>query len=175
MEQKKETPFVGYEYKEITVPGEQASMYLDCYENFGWEPDENLAAAAGHSTVTLRLKRDRKILNKMELTRLQRHFEACAREIGALERAKTTAAMMWSLTIGILGTAFMAGSVFAVTHDPPLILLCIVLAVPAFLGWIAPWFVYRRKVETKTRKIQPMIEAKQDEIYEVCEKGHSLL
>ena len=175
MEQKKETPFVGYEYKEITVPGEQASMYLDCYENFGWEPDENLAAAAGHSTVTLRLKRDRKILNKMELTRLQRHFEACAREIGELERAKTTAAIVWSLSIGILGTAFMAGSVFAVTHDPPLILLCIVLAVPAFLGWIAPWFVYRRKVETQTRKIQPMIEAKQEEIYEICEKGHALL
>ena len=77
--------------------------------------------------------------------------------------------------IGIIGTAFMAGSIFAVTHQPPIYWLCILLAVPAFSGWIAPYFVYRYVVQRKTKKLQPMIEAKQDEIYEVCEKGHSLL
>lgn len=175
MEQKKETPFIGYEYKEITVPSGQVSMYMDCYETFGWEIDENIAATNGYHLTTIRMKRDRKIMNKMELTRLQRHFEACTREIDVLERAKTSAATVWALVIGVIGTAFMAGSVFAVTHNPPLILLCIVLAVPAFLGWIAPYFVYRCVVEKQTKKLQPMIEAKLDEIYEVCEKGHSLL
>ena len=33
--------FIGYEYKEITVESEYVSMYLDCYENFGWTVDEN--------------------------------------------------------------------------------------------------------------------------------------
>ena len=173
--EKKENPFIGYEYKQITVPSEQASMYLDCYETFGWEPDENIITTKEQSTTTIRMKRNRKIMNKMELTRLQRHFEACAQEIDALERAKTSAATVWALGIGVVGTAFMAGSVFAVTHEPPLYLVCIVLAIPAFLGWIAPYFVYRRVVERQTKKLQPMIEAKQEEIYEVCEKGHSLL
>lgn len=175
MEKKKDTPFTGYEYKEIAVPDEQASMYMDCYENFGWEPDENIPVSKINHMTTIRMKRNRKIINKMELTRLQRHFEACAREIAELERSKTLVAMVWALTIGVIGTAFMAGSVFAVTHDPPVYWLCILLAVPGFLGWIAPCFVYRRKVEAQTRKLQPMIEAKYDEIYEICEKGHVLL
>lgn len=174
MDQKMERPFIGYEYQEITVPSAQASMYMDCYGTFGWEPDENIVTRNGPYSTTIRMKRNRKIMNKTELTRLQRHFEACAHEIDALERAKTSAATVWALVIGVIGTAFMAGSVFAVTHAPPQYFLCIVLAIPAFLGWIAPYFVYRRLVDMQTRKLQPMIEAKQEEIYEICEKGHSL-
>ena len=77
--------FVGYEYKEIIAPADRISLYIDCYENFGWQIDENMPAANGMRHTTLRMKRDRKIINKMELTRLQRHFEACAKEIEALE------------------------------------------------------------------------------------------
>ncbi|MDO5348683.1 MAG: hypothetical protein Q4E86_01980 [Lachnospiraceae bacterium] len=175
MEQKKNNPFVGYEYKEVTVPSDQASLYMDCYENFGWEPDENIMITSRNSSATLRMKRDRKIINKMELTRLQRHFEACAKEIDELERSKTTAGSIWAMVVGIIGTAFMAGSVFAITNDPPIYWLSVLLAVPAFIGWITPYFIFRRKVEIQTKKVQPIIEAKQDEIYEICEKGHSLL
>lgn len=175
MSEKKRSDFIGYEYKEITASDEQVSMYLDCYENFGWEPDENMAAVRGHGGMVIRLKRNRKIINKMELTRLQRQFEACVDEIEALNRAKTSGAIVWALAIGILGTAFMAGSTFAVVHEPPIIWLCILLAIPGFLGWILPYFVYRWIAEKKTREIQPMIEAKYEEIYQVCEKGHSLL
>lgn len=167
-------PFVGYEYEEITVPEERASMYEDCYGSFGWETEER-AGSPGRRTVTIRMKRDRKIINKMELTRLQRHFEACAKEINALERSKAAVASAWAIGIGVVGTAFMACSVFAVTHQPPLYLLCIILAVPAFAGWIAPYFVYCRMLQKRTEEVQPMIEAKQEEIYEICEKGHSLL
>lgn len=175
MEERNKAPFIGYEYQEITVPSEQASMYLDCYEAFGWEADEHLAAVSRSYLTVLRLKRNRKIINKAELTRLQRHFEACVQEIDKMERSKTSAATGWALAVGIIGTAFMAGSVFAVTHEPPIYWLCILLAIPAFAGWIAPYFVYRRKVEAQTKKLQPMMEAKRDEIYEICEKGHALL
>lgn len=175
MERQKKSPFVGYEYKGITVRSDQASLYMDCYENFGWEPDESIPAASQFRTVTLRMKRDRKIVNKMELTRLQRNFEACANEIDRLEQSKTSSATLWSLVVGMIGTATMAGSVFAVTHEPPIYWLCVLLAVPAFLGWLLPYFVYRRQLASRTRKIQPLIEAKQDEIYEICKKGHDLL
>ena len=52
MEQEKR-PYVGYEYKKITVSEENASWYLDCYESFGWEQDDHVPAAIGSHTVTL--------------------------------------------------------------------------------------------------------------------------
>lgn len=93
--------------------------------------------------MTIRMKRDRKIINKMELTRLQRHFEACLNEMEALEKSKTSAATVWALAVGILGTVFVAGSAFAITHEPPIVWLCILLAIPGFIGWILPYFIYR--------------------------------
>lgn len=69
----------------------------------------------------------------------------------------------------------MAGSVFAIVAEPPRVLLCIVLAVPAFAGWIAPYFVYRILRDKRTRQVNPFIEEKIEEIYALCEKGQSLL
>ena len=167
--------FTSYEYKEVTVRSEQASFYLDCYESFGWQQDENFPPQESGGSVALKLKRDRKLVNKTELTRLQRNFEASMEEIDALEHSKTSVATIWTLSIALLGTAFMAGAVFAVTAEPPRITLCILLAIPAFAGWIAPYFVYRKLREKKTRQVTPFIEEKIEEIYEMCEKGHSLL
>lgn len=173
--------FVGYEYKEIVAESGRASFLLDGYECFGWEWDggvtenrESKNPSYPKKTV-LHLKRNRKIINKMELTRLQRNFEACVKEIEALEKSKTSAATIYALIVGIIGTAFMAGSVFAVTAQPPYIILSVFLAVPAFIGWIMPYFLYRRIVERQTGKLTPLIERKYDEIYEICERGNKLL
>lgn len=173
MEQMKN--FTTYEYKEIMVRNDKASLYLDCYESFGWKQDENFPPRESGDKVTLKLKRDRRLVNKVELTRLQRNFEATTNEIIALERSKSTAAIIWALCTGLVGTVFMAGSVFAVAAEPPRVLLCIVLAVPAFAGWIAPYFVYRILRDKKTRQVNPFIEEKIEEIYAMCEKGQSLL
>lgn len=173
--------FVAYEYKEMAAESSRASFLLDGYECFGWELDENFSGdrrsdkPGNLKKIIVRLKRSRKIVNKMELTRLQRNFEACVSEIDTLEKAKTSAAAVWAITTGIIGTAFMAGSVFAVTAQPPRILLCIILAVPAFLGWIIPFFLYKKIVRKQTEKLTPLIEEKYDEIYEICEKGNKLL
>ena len=93
----------------------------------------------GMGKVTIHLKRSRAVLNKMELTRLQRHFEACMSEIAALENSTESFAMIAALTSGISGCAFMAGSVFAVTAAKPIIWLMILLAIPGifFCGGIA--------------------------------------
>ncbi|MGO5541659.1 hypothetical protein ACTQWG_03950 [Blautia sp. HCP3S3_H10_1] len=172
---KEQTMFIAYEYKDLNVKKELASFYLDCYENFGWQQDENFPPKENGEKISLKLKRNRKIVNKVELTRLQRHFEADMEDIFSLENSKTTKALIIALTIGILGTAFMAGSVFAVTATPPIIWLCIILAIPGFAGWILPYFAYKKVKEDKARKVTPYIEEKYDEIYEICEKGHSLL
>lgn len=172
---REEKSFVGYEYKEITVEAGQMSMYLDCYENFGWIAEEQTFDKDTSGQITIRMKRDRKIINKMELTRLQRNFEACALDLRKLEKAKKSAATAWALAAGMAGTVFMAGSTFAVTHEPPVIWLCVLLAIPGIIGWILPYFVYHRIVKKQTEKIEPLMEQKLEEIYEVCEKGHSLL
>ena len=174
--------FVGYEYKEVVTDKSGVSFLLDGYEKFGWETDENGYAAVKDSgnpkrqeKVILRLRRNRKIVNKMELTRLQRNFESCVGEIETLEKSKTSAATIYALIIGVLGTAFMAAATFAVTAQPPHIILCIVLAIPGFTGWILPYFAYTRVVERRTAKVTPLIEEKYDEIYAICEKGNKLL
>ena len=136
--------FIGYEYKDVITNAEKLSFLMDAYENFGWIVDENVSCNLpenrlnSHEKVVLRLKRNRKIINKTELTRLQRNFESCMKEIDHLEKSKTSEATMYALIVSIIGTAFMAGSVFAVTASPSMIVLSIILAIPAFLGWTLP-------------------------------------
>jgi hypothetical protein len=180
---KNSSTFVGYEYKEVITNNNQISFLIDGYKNFGWIVDENMNYSSvshahlphSNTSVVLRLKRDRKIINKMELTRLQRNFEFYMKEIEHLEKSKTSEATMYALIVGIIGTAFMAGSVFAVTSNPPQLVLCIILAIPAFIGWILPYFIYRNLVNKRTQKFDLLIEERMDEIYEICEKGDKLM
>ena len=132
--------FVGYEYKEVITNNEKISFLIDGYKHFGWIVDENMGRKIPgtipnpYGNIVLRLKRDRKIMNKMELTRLQRNFEFCMKEIDQLEKSKTSKAIMYALIVGITGTVFMAGAVFAVTATEPMILLSIILAILSFIN-----------------------------------------
>ena len=166
--------FVGCEYKEISAGGERAAFCLDCYESFGWILDERTQKSTS-SKGKLILRRERKIVNKAELTRLQRHFEACMEEIGALENSKTTNASIAALCIGLMGTVFMALATFAAVHAPPLYVLSALLAVPGLIGWILPYFVYQKLTARRTTVVRELIERKYDEIYGICEQGHQLL
>ena len=167
--------YVGYDYKTSVVDGDKISMYLDAYENFGWVTDDSIAPSRFIGAVTLKLKRDRKILNKPELTRLQQHFEACMDEITTLENSKARTATVISMVTGIIGTAFMAGSVFAVTAEPPVIWLCIVLGIPGIIGWALPYRLFKYFVKKRALAVTPLIEQKYEEIHEICEKGNALL
>ena len=167
--------FVGFEYLEISAKRSMESMYVDGYRNFGWEFEGASAQEAGSGAVRLKFKRDRRIPSKAELTRLQRNFDSCVAELKALERAKRTQGMIAALTVGILGTALIAGSTFAAVSTPPNLWLMILLAVPGFLGWILPYFLYRAVVRRKTVQIEPLIEQTYDEINDICQKGSRLL
>lgn len=167
--------FTTYEYKEMHVHSDQVSFYLDSYESFGWHTDENFPPVEKGDSVTLRLKRSRKIVNRAELTRLQRHFEADIDELKRLEDSKRTMALIVSLAVGLAGTALTAGSVFAITATPPIIWLCAVLGFLGIAGWIAPYFIFRSLHAKKAEQLAPIIDAKYEEIYELCEKGQALL
>lgn len=171
--------FTAYEYREVLVPERLSSLYADCYPCFGWEDDENPVPGRGERSkpgyVKMRFKRDRRITNRAELTRLQRNFDGCIDQLEALEKAKTSAPFIIALTIGLIGTVFMALATFAVTAETPHVLFCVIFAIPGFAGWILPYFVYRHMVQGKKRKLGPLIEQKYEEIYAICEKGNHLL
>ncbi len=170
---RNENKFIGYEYKDFTVNRKMESVYADGYQDFGWTLEEITPSVKGVFAEVMRFKRDRKIINKAELTRLQRQFEACVAEIETLERVKVLTASVVAYIIGVLGTAFMAGAVFA--QNAGMIPLTIIFAIPGFVGWIIPYFCYSHIRSKKTAKVIPLIENKYDEIYEVCEKANSLL
>lgn len=172
---KQAKDYVGYEYKKITVEEDKIAFYLDAYENFGWILDETTSDFKDNGKSTLRMKRDRKIINKTELTRLQKHFEDCMSQIEQMENQKTQTATMVSLAQGIIGTAFIIGSVFAVSAEPPQYILCAILGLPGMIGWILPVFSFKRIRDKKAVEINPLIAEKEDEIYKICEKGHGLL
>ena len=165
--------FIGYEYKEVMVDSDKEGVYADGYPNFGWKLEGCSTPVFGLSTVNLKFKRDRKIQNKTELTRLQRQFESNVSEIEKLEQSRTTMASIAAFTIGIIGTALMAGSVFAFLAG--MIPLSIVLAVPAFVGWALPYLSFVRIKNKRAEKIIPLIEQQYESIYEICERAHGLL
>ncbi len=107
-----EHEFAMYEYKEVSISSAQASFYLDCYENFGWKQDEHFAPQTRNEKLILKLKRNRKIANKVELTRLQRNFEADIKEIEALENSKTRYGIRMSVLIRTMMLQYRHGIYF---------------------------------------------------------------
>ncbi|MCL2519176.1 MAG: hypothetical protein FWF15_11490 [Oscillospiraceae bacterium] len=166
--------FVGYEYKEVLTTREMEGVYTDGYTNFGWKLDGCSPSILGLSGVVLKFKRDRKIRNKAELSRLQRQFEAGITEINNLEKSKTSSAFIVAMTVGLIGTAFLAGATFAFIYAN-MIPLMVVLALPGFIGWTLPYFLYKHTIAQKNKTVTPLIEQQYDAIYEICEKGHALL
>lgn len=164
--------FIGYDYKNITAKRGMEGVYADGYANFGWKLDES-SPAAGSSAVALKFKRDRKIRNKAELSRLQRKFESGVAEIENLEKTKTSAASIAAYSIGLLGAAFMAGSVFSYLDGR--IPLMIILAIPGFACWALSLPCYGGMAAKRTQAAAPVIDRQYDEIYAICEQAHNLL
>lgn len=164
-----------FDYMKVTVEDDLCSQYMDGYSSFGWKPDENLRQEKTVGKVTLHFKRNRKILGKTELTRLQRHYEACMEEVSALEASKTSVPAIVALSCGLIGCAFMAGSVFAATAAAPIIWLTVLLAIPGFALWGAAYFGYKIVKRRRSTRVLPLIDAKYDEAYAVCEKAQHLL
>lgn len=170
-----EKSFESYDYLKVSVEDDLCSQYIDGYTSFGWNADENLPQEKSAGKVTLHFKRSRNIMNKVELTRLQRHYEACMQEIAALEASKASVPAIVSIGCGLVGCAFMAGSVFAVTAESPIIWLTVLLGIPGLALWGAAYFAYKTARRRRAATVAPLIDAKYDEAYAVCEKAQQLI
>lgn len=179
----KEISFTGYEYKEVVVSPKMERMFSDGYSNFGWKQDysafsamrlDNLVSTfQNFGSVIMTFKRDRKIHNKMEVTRLQRQFESCVSEIEKLERSIVITSSAAAYGIGILGIALLASAVLSYLSG--MLVLSILLSIPALIGCIIPYPCYIAIIKKKAIHVEPLIDQKYDEIYEVCEKASALL
>lgn len=162
--------FVAYEYLNQTVSAAMQNTYVDGYANFGWQLQERKAGTRG---VALVFKRDRAIAHKTELNRLQKTFDQQMARVTRLERTKRTGAQVVGLSVGIIGAAFMAGSVFA--WEAALVVLSIILAVPGFLAWGTAYLAFRWWQGHQAQKVDPLIDDQYDAIAETSKAAFALL
>ena len=94
-----------------------ASVYADGYSNFGWQMDGTTEQPGKMDSISMKFKRDHKIRNKAELTRLQRNFDSL--RIGNFNAGilQIYYGLCGSLCCGDYWYGFMAGSVFSITAN----------------------------------------------------------
>lgn len=181
--------FVAYEYLNINVKSEKEPLYADCYEAFGWAVVNNTTTLEegdyyinnsnvnSSKLVNLKLKRDRKIPNKGELQNLQRKLENSLKELEKLEREPETKGIMKALTIGLLGTIFLAISVFAITAKDLYIInyiTCAITGIIGLIGWALGFISYKNTKNKVTESNTILIEEAYNTIYDCCEKASKL-
>lgn len=166
------TDFVAYEYLTIKADRELEPLYRDAYRNFGWVVD-GYSGLPQVNTVTLKFKRDRRIPNRAEVVKEQVACEHALATISSLERSKTSTPVAVALAVGIVGSAFLAGSVFAITAN--LWLLGIPLGIVGLAGWAAGYLAHRRTKASRQAKVAPLIDREYDVVYSTGEQANRLL
>lgn len=167
------TEFVAYEYTTVRAGRELEGLYKDSYRNFGWIIEGYGTNPTNVRTVTLKFKRDRSIKNRPVVLELQRKCENALTAITQMEHAKGTAANTAAMTIGIVGSAFLAGSVFALDAD--MLLVSVPLGAIGLIGWVLGYFSYGRVKATKIASLAPLIDRQYDVVYETGEQASRLL
>lgn len=165
--------FVAYEYLAVRAPRHLEALYRDSYRAFGWIVDGPVSAFPGADVATLKFKRDHRLRSRAMLTDLQRTSERSLEEIGRLEKSKTTTAMAVSLGVGILGSAFLAGSVFAFTGGA--LVLSIVLGAVGLAGWGLGYLAYGRVKAGRAAAVAPLIDREYATVYANGEQASRLL
>lgn len=162
--------FIMNEYLTVNINQDLVQLCCDCYNALGWTI---LNTSRGVDSITIELQRDRKIKNRAALCDLQRKCEDAFITIEKLEKLKTAKAIGFSLGVGLLGTAFMAGSILAMNRN--IILFGIILSIPGIIGWGLAYFLYKKLLRESQEKSKPIIDKNYDVIYEACEKANQLL
>lgn len=165
--------FIAYEYLTVRADRERASLYKDTFANFGWAVEGYGAAMPSTTSVAIKLKRDRRIKNRPLVQELQRKAEAALSTIGSLERSKAATATAASVSIGIVGCAFLAGSIFAIEADNWA--LSIPLGAVGLLGWLAGYLAHGRVKARRSAQVDPLIDDQFDIVYDTGEQAARLL
>ena len=178
--------FVAYEYISVETNIDKEPLYIDCYENFGWELINNSTfvdkddyfinnVTSSHKKINIKFKRDRKIKNKNKLQTLQRKLELSLNSIEKLEKEPNTISFIYAMSIGLLGTIFLALSVFSFTGNEIYYVPFILCGIIGIIGWILPYFIYKKIKSIKEQENISLIDEQYNIIYDVCEQANKLL
>ena len=193
--------YVAFEYKNLTVKRESATLYADCLANFGWALyEENghsfvptVVTGTNHANVhavhvdipnpaekidgpdmvTLKFKRDRNLNNRLEVNKLQRTCEDALSNIDGLEKKKSARTMGTALGGGIIGTVILAFGINAFRVSNPA--LGVILVIVGVLGWGAGFLLNQKVGQSQNANVEPRIQEQLETAYSACEQAHALL
>lgn len=189
MQNSKNLDFVAYEYLSVNVPSEKEPLYIDCYENFGWRAVNtqtsglvdkedyyiNNSNVNGQKLVNIKFKRDRKIPNKAKIMSLQSKCEKALKNLTSLEKEPHRKGAIYASINAIVGTIFMAISVFAVSASTPNYILTAITGVIGLVIWCLSYVIYK-KIKTKQEETNTsLIEEQYNIIYDSCEQAKKFL
>lgn len=165
--------FVAYEYTTVDIPPGKASLYSDIYRSLGWIDNgrRDGAESAGHTTLTL--KRNRDLADRDLLHHLQLSMEQALHTIARLERSERTRPTAGAAMVGLLGTAFMAGSVFSLLDG--LTLLSIVLGTVGIGLWCVAYPTFRVLRSGRRAAVRTQLDREYDVMYENAAHAHHLI
>lgn len=173
--------YVAYEYKSINVKSDLEPMYIDYYENFGWnvinneKKDYYINSNPNPNVVNIKFKRNRKIKNREKLNELQNKCEKAFLMVDKLEKQPSSQGTINSLTVAFIGTIFMAISVFAISGEKLYIVPFLIGGALGIIGWILPYFVYKNTKNKLIEENKTKIEEQENIIYDTCEQARKIL
>lgn len=165
-------PFVAYEYMTVKADRDREGLSRDTYRNFGWIVEGYGSPIPGSSTVGIKLKRDRGIKNRPLIVELQRQAENALQTIDQLERSKDTVSVAAALSVGVVGSALLAGSVFTINSGHWV--AGILLGTAGLLGWLAGYITHGRVKSKRTQKVAALIDRQYDIVYSTAEQAAQL-
>lgn len=163
-----------YDYTTVEAKGNSAPEIADCYEALGWDLASHRESFGGGAT--LNFKRNRKIKNKDQLSRLQIKLDDAIRSIGELEERKTRSANIVAIIVGIIGTLVFGGGMCMCMLMPETWALVVGIVLGAVgagicaLGYLA----YKKLRAKNTTAMNVLIDKKRDEISAICEDAHRI-
>jgi len=165
-----------YEYMTVSTGIRNANETADRYSSLGWEIDGRQDGLLG---TMLTFKRDRNIKGKEQLNRLQARIEDNMNGIRCLEESKKRGSMIFALALGIIAALIFGGGMSLIMFNAaPVVVWAIITGVG--LGVIGAGLaginypIFNKLVERKTAKINPVIEKKRDEIFDLCQEAHGI-
>lgn len=160
-----------FDYRVIEGDDRELSVALDAFESFGWVVDESAVREDGR----IALRRSRALINRMELTRLQRNYESCLNEIRALDQSVTGTALTAAGFTAAIGLVFTAVALLFLLGAHPIYPAALILGIPGVVLLAAVYPLFRLLRSRRAAVVAPLREKKYDEIFILCKKGQKLL
>ena len=177
MENQKENKPLTYDYKTVRVKRDMEAMYTDAYENLGWEVTSTTLADASMSYVNVSFKRDRKIVNKTELNKLQDEIDEVLTNIEKTKSKKANAGVVEGVSTGVVGALVFGGgmSMSMVLEGIGFLIGGIALGVVGIGVMFLGWLVHNKVQKKKLTKLEPIYQEQLDKLSELCEQANKLL